>query len=110
MDIDALRKNYRLRLNGANDQGIAILDLVGAFGAAYYLEQAYSLSDKLPVSDSEKVTLYYLLVLPLGIFAHYIFKVDSFLTRELIKPGQSPYKILFIVIFLSILKSTVLTR
>lgn len=103
MDLESLRKNYRLKLG--NDRGIAIFDLTSAFLGAYILQEKFHLAEMIPVKDSEKIKLYYLLVLPFAVLCHYYFKIDSFLTRELQSPSTNHYKNIFIVICLLILKS-----
>lgn len=103
MDLESVRKNYRLRLG--NDQGIAIFDLTLAFLGAYILQEKFLIAEMIPVQESERRKLYYLLVLPIGVLCHYFFKVDSFLIRELQSPVANPYKVIFIVICILILKS-----
>ncbi len=102
--IKELRKDYRFRFE-SNEKGIALFDLVFAFIGAYLIEQLFNLSQKLTVVDqNDRLTLYYLLVIPIGILTHIIFNVDSFLIQELIKPGMNYYKVLMSLLILWILR------
>jgi hypothetical protein len=114
MEIQKLR-NYRLNLekfpfyNNQND-GIALFDLILSFIGAYILDKSFNISQKLPCKNKQIV--YYLLVIPTGIFFHHIMahyqymslypQELTFLNKKLFNLEINIYKILITVLLFSI--------
>lgn len=69
-------RSFRLNVNGG--RGIAMFDLFSAFFGAFLLDKYFDLSKKLSVNYK----LYYLLVIPIGIISHILFKQDTFFTKS----------------------------
>lgn len=75
MDLSYLR-SFRLDLEtfpyyNNKSNGIAIFDLLTAFGGAYILDKLLSLPKYIPFCKNKRY-IYYLLVIPFGIIVHHI--------------------------------------
>ncbi len=90
MDALANLRKYKVSEKGFGEEGISIFDLVTAFLGAYLLDRFLNISNYLP--GNKKKILLYLLVIPVGILFHYIFNVDSYLTRKLLEQEFNVYK------------------
>ena len=105
MDITKLRE-HRILLEppfyNSYGNGIALFDLISTFIVAYLIEP-----DILPYLKITRLA-YYLLLLPLGVIVHIIFKQDTFLNKQL-NPYTSMniYKIIMIVILYKLYKELV---
>lgn len=104
MDITTLRK-HRLILEppfyNSSGYGIALFDLTSTFIIAYLLEPYI-----LPHLKITKLA-YYLLLLPVGVITHLIFKQDTFLNQQLFNKSINVYKIIMLVIVYQLYKELV---
>lgn len=104
MDITNLRK-HRLVLEppfyNSSGYGMALFDLSLTFIIAYLLEPY--------IRDYLKITklAYYLLLLPVGVIIHLIFKQETFLNQQLFNNSINIYKILMIVIGFTLYKELI---
>lgn len=99
--IQEIRK-YRIQLDNpffnSESIGMSLFDLSISFIAAYILDYYFKLSDKLP--GENKTQTYYLLIIPLGIFIHYITFQITFLNKKIISLEFNFYKIiLFFILY-----------
>ena len=104
MDITELRK-HRILLEypfyNSDGNGIALFDLISTFIVAYILEPYI-----LPYLKITKLA-YYLLLLPLGVIIHLIFKQETFLNKQLFNKSINIYKIIMIIILYKLYKELV---
>lgn len=104
VSLDQLR-TYRIQLEtpffNNTSSGIALFDLVLSFVGAYIVEHYFKLSDKLP--GKNKLTTYYLLVIPLGLIIHFISArlqhIDefTFLNKKIFSFDLNIYKVLLML-------------
>jgi membrane protease YdiL (CAAX protease family) len=104
MDITTLRK-HRIILEppffNSSGNGIALLDLSLTFIVAYVLEPYI-----LPYLKISRLA-YYLILLPLGVIIHLIFKQDTFLNKQLFNNPINIYQILMVIILYKLYKELV---
>lgn len=103
ISVEELRK-YRLELPFQfNDQnkGIALFDLILTFVIAYILEP-YILPFLMSYNINRKA--YYLMLIPLGVIIHILFKQTTFLNKQLFSKELNIYKALFFLIIYLLLK------
>jgi hypothetical protein len=95
MSLDKLR-SYKLTPNLAGE-GIVLFDLVLTFVGAFVLDYYFKLHQKLPGLPHKQYILFYGSLVPLGVLAHVLFGVDTFLLRKLKEKDMNNYKIAAIV-------------
>jgi hypothetical protein len=104
IDINNLRK-YRIILEppffNSIGNGMALFDLILTFFIPYIIEP-YILP-KLKISR----LAYYLLLIPLGVIIHLLFKKETFLNKQLFNNTINIYKILIIIMIFMLYKELI---
>jgi membrane-associated HD superfamily phosphohydrolase len=91
--MDQINQLRKYKLSTDQNNGIAIFDLVLTFAIAFALDYFFKLHSYFPgKTDQKKLIIYYSLFLPLGILAHKLSGVDSFLTNQLFNKDLNVYK------------------